>query len=238
MTTDHPVHVLVRVWLPDRPGGLGQVASRIGAVRGDIVGVDVLERDGGIAIDEFAVNLPDADLLVMLAREIEQVDGASVEEMRVVKSFPDARLGALESASRLCAVTRVPDLWEALVSQVSEEFTAHWTALISDRTVLASTGSNIPHIDKLGVIALGIASSPVVSDGMGGPDDLAVAVLPSHEATLLAGRDGHPFRRRERAQLLMLAKIADQTWTLVAGTVSRTPRQETSHPRVGPPTRR
>lgn len=234
MTTAHPVHVLVRVWLPDRPGGLGQVASRIGAVRGDIVGVDVLERDGGIAIDEFAVNLPDADLLVMLAREIEQVDGTSVEEIRVVKNFPDPRLGALESASRLCAATRTPELWETLVSQVGEEFTAHWTALISNRTVLASTGSNIPSIDNLGVLALGIASSQVVSDGMGGPDDLAVAILPSHGATLLVGRDGHPFRKRERAQLLMLAKIADQTWTLVAGAVGRTPRREPSRPRVGP----
>ncbi len=215
MTTAHPVHVLVRVWLPDRPGGLGQVASRIGSVRGDIVGVEVLERDGGVAIDEFAVNLPDADLLVMLAREIEQVDGASVEEMRVVKSFPDPRIDALESASRLCSVTQVPELWEALVNQVGEEFTAQWTALISNRTVLASVGTDIPAADKLAVLALGIASSPVVSDGIGGPDDLAVAILSTHGATLLVGRDGHPFRKRERAQLVMLAKIADQTWTLV-----------------------
>lgn len=216
MTAAHPVHVLVRVWLPDRPGGLGQVASRIGSVRGDIVGVEVLERDGGVAIDEFAVNLPDADLLVMLAREIEQVDGASVEEMRVVKSFPDPRIDALESASRLCGVTQVPDLWEALVSQVSEEFTAHWAALISNRTVLASVGTGVPTSDKLAALALGIASSPVVSDGMGGPDDLAVAMLSTHDATLLVGRDGHPFRKRERGQLLMLAKIADRTWTLIA----------------------
>ena len=35
---------VVRVWLPDRPGALGLVASRIGAIGGDIVGVDVLER--------------------------------------------------------------------------------------------------------------------------------------------------------------------------------------------------
>src|ERR671911_548863 len=44
-------HVLVRVWLPDRPGALGLVASRIGAVRGDIVGVDVLERGTDVAVD-------------------------------------------------------------------------------------------------------------------------------------------------------------------------------------------
>ena len=36
--------MLVRVWLPDRPGALGLVASRIGSVGADIVGVDVVER--------------------------------------------------------------------------------------------------------------------------------------------------------------------------------------------------
>ena len=52
-------HVLVRVWLPDRPGALGLVASRIGAVDGDIVGIDVLERGDSVAVDEFAVVLRD-----------------------------------------------------------------------------------------------------------------------------------------------------------------------------------
>jgi hypothetical protein len=32
---------VVRVWVPDRPGALGSVASRIGAVRGDLVGIDI-----------------------------------------------------------------------------------------------------------------------------------------------------------------------------------------------------
>ena len=41
----------------------------------------------------------------------------------------------------------------------------------------------------------------VVADGTTGPDDLAVASLPDHGAALLVGRDGHAFRRRERAQL-------------------------------------
>src|SRR3954447_19817049 len=95
-------HVLVRVWLPDRPGALGLVASRIGAVRGDIVGIDVLERDGGVVIDEFAVRLADYDLVSVLVKEVEEVDGASVEEVRVVGRFPDPRLDALESAAGLC----------------------------------------------------------------------------------------------------------------------------------------
>lgn len=37
-----PTH-LIRAWLPDRPGALGAVASRIGAVRGDVIGIDILE---------------------------------------------------------------------------------------------------------------------------------------------------------------------------------------------------
>ena len=38
---------VVRIRLPDRPGALGQVASRIGAVGGDIVAIDILERTEG-----------------------------------------------------------------------------------------------------------------------------------------------------------------------------------------------
>ena len=53
---------VIRMWLPDRPGALGQVASRIGAVRGDVVGIDILERDGGQAVDELVVELPDGGL--------------------------------------------------------------------------------------------------------------------------------------------------------------------------------
>src|SRR5437667_243626 len=66
-------HVLIRVWLPDRPGALGQVASRIGSVRGDIVGVDVLECDGGVAIDEFLAEW--AALIVDVGPDEGHVDG-------------------------------------------------------------------------------------------------------------------------------------------------------------------
>jgi hypothetical protein len=34
---------------------------------------------------------------------------------------------------------------------------------------------------------------------------------------LLVGRDGHPFRRRERRQLLVLARIADRVGTMMSG---------------------
>jgi hypothetical protein len=208
------VHVLVRVWLPDRPGALGLVASRIGAVDGDIVGIDVLERGENVAVDEFAVLLDDSIALDLLVREIEEVDGASVEEVRTIDRFPDPRLDALESATTLCAAETVDDLHRVLVENVRREFLADWSALVSDGTMLASTGST-PDVSVLDALVAGTAASPRVADGTTGPDDLAVASLPHHDAALLVGRDGRAFRRRERAQLVALAGIADRTWALL-----------------------
>src|SRR5688572_8586376 len=97
---------IVRMWLPDRPGALGQVASRIGAVRGDVVGIDILERGGGRAVDELVVSLPDASVVDLLVAEITQVDGVAVEEVRRVASDrPDAGLVALGMAASLAEAT-------------------------------------------------------------------------------------------------------------------------------------
>jgi hypothetical protein len=209
-------HVLVRVWLPDRPGALGLVASRIGAVDGDIVGIDVLERGENVAVDEFAVLLRKDIALDLLVREIEEVDGASVEQVRKIDHFPDPRLDALASASTLCESTSVEDLQRRLVDQTRDEFAGDWCALVRRATVLASSGTGIPDASVLEALAAGTAASPRVADGTTGPDDLAVASLPDHSAALLVGRDGRTFRRRERAQLVALAGIADRTWALLS----------------------
>jgi hypothetical protein len=206
--------VLIRVWLPDRPGALGAVASRIGSIRGDIVGLDVLERGGGVAIDEFAVELDNGDVLTMLVREIEEVDGAKVEEVRTVTDFPDPRLDALESAAALCAASGVDELQRVLVSHLRREFLADWVALLRGGELLAGDG-DAPPADKLAALGAGTTASQLVADGITGPDDLAVAALPGHDALLLVGRDGHPLRRRERAQLLALGRIADRAWELL-----------------------
>ncbi|MFM8303026.1 MAG: hypothetical protein ACKOA9_01820 [Actinomycetota bacterium] len=209
------LHVLIRVWLPDRPGALGLVASRIGAVGGDIVGVDVVERGDRVAIDEFAVVVPDDGRLDMMVREIEEVDGASVEEVRRVGIFPDPRLDALESAASLCEAGSGAELRALLVLHTRREFLADWAAMLQGEELLAADGDDVPEIAKLVALASGFAASPLVSDGVAGPEDLAVARLPTSAAVILVGRAGHVFRRRERAQLLMLARVADRAWHLL-----------------------
>ena len=49
---------LLRLVVPDRPGILGAVATALGAAGIDIVSVDVLERGGGLAVDDIVVDLP------------------------------------------------------------------------------------------------------------------------------------------------------------------------------------
>jgi ACT domain-containing protein len=84
---------LVRVRLLDRPGALGLVASRIGAVGGDIVAVDILERENGMAIDEFVIELGSDELVELLRREVHEVDGARVESVRLLERPPAGDAG-------------------------------------------------------------------------------------------------------------------------------------------------
>ena len=106
---------VVRVWMPDRPGALGQVASRIGAVGGDVVGIDILERGAGRAIDELVVELPD-DGPGRPARAGDQPGRR--RRRRGVAPGPtalhDPRLDALETAAILVGASTRSELLEAL----------------------------------------------------------------------------------------------------------------------------
>ena len=63
----------MRIWLPDRPGALGVIATGIGSAGGDLVGIDILERGGDRVIDELTIDLPDEGLIPVL---LEAVCGA------------------------------------------------------------------------------------------------------------------------------------------------------------------
>jgi hypothetical protein len=208
------VRLVVRVWLPDRPGALGLVASRIGAIGADIVGVDVLERSEHVAVDEFAVTLASEDLVKLLVREIEEVDGASVEQWERVERFPDP-LDALETVEHVCGAANTKDLAVRLTERVRSEFSADWAAVLRKSTLVAASGEDVPDPSMLHAFASGTSASPAVAAGESGPDDLAVAPLDERGAFLLVGRVGHPFRRRERRQLLALARVADRLGTMM-----------------------
>ena len=201
----------MRVWLPDRPGALGAVASRIGAVRGDVVGIDILERGAGRAIDELVVQLPDPGLVSLLAAEISQVDGVDVEDVRRAPArLYDPRLDALETAALLVAATTPTELLNELTASARRDFEAEWAAAIDldERVLLASEGAPPPP-QWLAAFVAGSSSSAAVVSGECGPDDVAWTALADARQALVLGRRGRPFRARERRQLAALARIAD-----------------------------
>ena len=81
---------VVRIALPDRPGALGLVASRIGAVGGDIVAINILEREDGRAVDEFVIEIGGHHLIELLQTEIHEVDGVTVLKIRAADSTTPA----------------------------------------------------------------------------------------------------------------------------------------------------
>jgi hypothetical protein len=220
---------VVRVWVPDRPGALGAVASRIGAVRGDLVGIDILERGAGRAIDELIVDLPSDDLIPLLASEIAQVDGVDVEDIRpVIESATDARLDALETAASLVAQTTVPRLLDALVAGSARDFGAEWAAAVDlEAPAPLATVGDAPPAPWLGAFVAGSRVSVAPTSGHAGPDDVAWAELATASLVVVLGRRGRPFRAKERRQLTALARIVDLRWSEL---VSRSSRQ--LHPSV------
>lgn len=205
----------VRVWLPDRPGALGAVASRIGAVRGDLVGIDILERGGGRAIDELLVDLPSDDLLPLLAAEISQVDGVDVEDVRLAgDSAHDPRLDALEAAAVLVEQYALDGLFTALCSHGRLSFDADWAVLLDlDGPGVLARAGDAPPAAWLGAFLHGSRTSAQVVGAHAGPDDVAWADLCTADLSLVLGRQGRPFRARERRQLAALAHIADSRRT-------------------------
>lgn len=204
---------VVRVWIPDRPGALGAVASRIGAVRGDVVGIDILERGAGRAVDELYVELPDADLVELLVSEIKAVDGVSVEDVRETDGARDARLDALGTAIALITCTTGESLLDVLTARAVSDFGADWATVLDDAgPSLRSTEGPAPEAAWLSAFVAGGSSSEAVASGAAGPDDLAWAAVPAAGLHLVIGRSGRPLRAVERRQVAALAKIADARW--------------------------
>jgi hypothetical protein len=202
---------LVRVWLPDRPGALGQVASRVGAVRGDVVGIEILERGAGRAIDELVVALPEPGLVDLLVAEMSQVDGVDVEDVReLAAGGRDPGLAALATAVRLVEAPDPGAVLQALCDETLADFEGDWAMALRLEPVEAVV--EVGSTPTAGWVAAFVhGSRHLDADRSGGcPEDVAWADLPSGGLALAVARKGRPFRWRERRQLASLARIADR----------------------------
>ncbi|MGH9132354.1 MAG: hypothetical protein ACRDZZ_00340 [Ilumatobacteraceae bacterium] len=197
--------VVLRVWLPDRPGALGQVASRIGAVRGDVLGIEILESGGGRVVDELVVGLADAALVDLLITEVSAVDGVSVEHVRPIEGDRiDPDLVALAVGAEI-AEAEASDRLEVLCSGLVRVADAEWAVVIRDGHV-AHTSGEPPELSWLLAFLDG---SQHLRETAGAPSDLVWAHLERSEVSVAAGRSHRPVHARERSRIRLLARIAD-----------------------------
>ena len=206
MSSLAPVHtVVVRVWLPDRPGALGQVASRVGAVRGDVLGIEILEVGGGRVIDELVVALPDETLVDLMVNEVHAIDGVSVEHVRpVFGDHSDAGLLALVLAAEL-AETAPAGRVGPLVDGVARLTEADWVLVTRDGETIGTIGPT-PAADWITSL---LAGSRHLGDPHATSSDMFWADLPASRLWIAAGRHGRPVHDRERIRLDLYARIAD-----------------------------
>lgn len=205
---------ILRVWLPDRPGALGVVATRVGAVGGEIVGIEILERGAGRAIDELVVDLADQSQLTALVREVRAAEGVDVEDLRPAREpLRDPGSAALESAAELFAARSCSQLLDHLAEEVALQFDADWSAVVDvEAPAVRSHTGTPPPAPWLQAFIEGSRSSPTVAAHESGPNELAWAPLAAAQLTVVLGRPVRPFRARERKQLVALAGIAGTRW--------------------------
>jgi hypothetical protein len=198
--------LVLRVWMPDRPGALGQVASRIGAVHGDVTAIDILERGAGRVIDELVVSLPEPTSIDLLASEIRAVDGVAVEHIRPIDDDRlDSGTAFLELAAQVAAAApgaRLAVLGDGLRSAAD----ADW-AVVLRHGVLAHCAGTPP--DPGWLLAFLDGSGHLDTSRPAGPEDVVWAHLPRSGFAIAAGRADRAVHARERSRTAFLAQVLD-----------------------------
>lgn len=197
---------VVRVWLPDRPGALGAVATRVGALRGDVIGIDIIDRGAGRAVDDLVLDLPEDGLVDLLLAEIGEVEGVDVEHIRPLDGPPpDPAVMALQVARDLLATDGEIDRLEATVRGAHWLLSADWAAVVDPtggRLVVAA-GEELPPEGWLSAFARGATAEGQQVDLA----DLALVNLPRSGFALVVGRHHSPLRGREQQVLEALAAL-------------------------------
>lgn len=188
--------------MPDRPGALGQVASRIGAVRGDVLGIEVLESGAGSVIDELVVVLPDEGLVALMVSEIDAVDGVSVEDVRAIEGGhidPDlAALGLIAEVAEAAPGERRT----MLVALIAELIGADWAVLLRDGVEMARVGE-LPEEGALDPYRRG-REHPLSA----GPESDVFWSSRPDGPVLVARRASRPIHTRERDRVDAIMRVA------------------------------
>lgn len=200
---------VMRLWVSDRPGSLGHVATAIGTAGGDVVGIEIIERGAGRAVDELTVELAPPGTLDELVAAVTAVEGVDVEDaVLAIGPARDPRIQALDAAIVLVEAGTPSQVLDGLLWTIGREVGAEWTAVVDlvESVVLCAEGP-APSPEWLVAFAHGSVSAGI-GPGPGGTGDVTCATLEGTDLAVVAGRPQRPLRWRERREVSALSRIA------------------------------
>ncbi|HEY6474529.1 MAG TPA: hypothetical protein VIY26_16660 [Acidimicrobiales bacterium] len=215
----------IRIWLPDAPGALAGVAAEIGAVRGNVVGLEVLEREAGVAVDELVIELPDdAGAIDALCRGVRNVPGAGIEEVTELRGAgssrpgdaPDREEGVLEAATAILAGSTPEVALEALTASLVALFGLSWLAVMEDAVgQFVRSYGDPPTAGWVVAFAAGAQSGSRPDYDTTG-SGVFVEPVAGAGLTVCAGRPS-AIRRRERHEISMLVTVTSRYMGALTG---------------------
>ena len=203
---------LMRLSLPDRPGSLGMVAAALGDVGVDIHAVEIIERNGGSAVNDFLVKLAPRQLPDSIVSACRALDGVTVEW---ISRYPGGRLQSdLELLGQVIADPA--RAVETLVAAAPIVFRSHWALVVNvasqPRVALSTPMSPDLDADQLIRFAPFDTLHRVdLGDGwLPGWGESHAAVAPTvPDGAIVVVRQGGPvFRNSELARLGHLVALA------------------------------
>ncbi len=214
----------MRIWLPDAPGVLGAVAAEIGAVQGNVVGLEVLEREAGVAIDELVVELPDESGAVdAVCRGVRNVPGAGVEDVTELKAEARDREGTvLAAAAGILQAATPAAAMNALTGQLMTLFDLAWLALADDDLArFVEVHGEVPPVQWVAAFAEGSRSGADPANDTTG-SGVFIELVPETGFTVCGGRPA-PIRQRERLEIALLVMVASRFIDALAGRIAAEP---------------
>ena len=198
----------MRIWLPDAPGVLGAVAAEIGAVKGNVIGLEVLEREAGVAIDELVVELPDRPGAIdAVCKGIRNVPGAGVEDVRELPSVAQDREDTVLGAAAAILQAATPDRGPERPARAAPgPLRSHLDGLADlERERFVEVHGDVPSVQWVAAFAEGSRSGADPANDTTG-SGVFVEAIPETEFTVCGGRPA-PIRRRERHEIAMLVLV-------------------------------
>jgi hypothetical protein len=208
------MQVLLRLILDDRPGSLAAATAAIAGIGGNIIAMDVVDREGSAVIDDFVIQLDDVDP-TEIARALGDEPGISVDcvrvtpqvelhrELELISTLATSPRPSLDLLARLVPAIVLCD-WAVIISSVGSGVAVthasangprvRWTSLpwmpLSSPATLDANGTWVP--SSLHAEHLSLCAAPI---------DLRTSVLACRF-------DGPSFRPPELARLARLGSLA------------------------------